>query len=316
MALSAAAAAALKKIAATAATDKKVGKTVLGIIGVVLVALVTPILAIIAIFQGGAQLDFTALKAQAHSEQLANFEQVMLAIEDEIDAQGLSIDPLRAQIIFLCALQGREKEDDFYTKYISCFADGQDVFLGVSEAFGVTFSAEEIEKIERLVGMAREAQTGPSNGVHNRIVALTANDETPLPEGAFSSPLHGQDWKPLVSSGFGMRIHPISGERKFHSGLDLSLPEGTKIYAAQAGKVLIVGNDSDGYGRYCVLYHGGGIATLYAHCSKILVSEGQAVTTETVIARSGNTGATTGAHLHYEVVEQGKPVSPTKYLRG
>jgi len=98
VALSAAAAAALKKVAAAAATDKNVAKTIGGIaLGVILV-LVTPILAIIAVFQGGAQLDMTALAAQAQDERLAYFEQVMLNIEDEITAQGLQLDPLKAQM--------------------------------------------------------------------------------------------------------------------------------------------------------------------------------------------------------------------------
>jgi len=315
MALPAVASAALKKLAAAAATDKNVAKTIGGIaLGVILV-LVTPILAIIAVFQGGAQLDMTALAVQAQNEQLAYFEQVMLAIEDEITAQGLQMDPLQAQVIYLCALQGREREDDFYVDFISCFSGEEDAYAAIGEAFGVTFTEDDIAKIEQLIGMAKEAQTGPGNNIHARIVELTADDETPLPEGAFLSPLHGQDWKPLITSGFGMRIHPISGERKFHSGMDIGVDEGTALYPAQAGKVLIVGDDPDGYGRFVVVYYGGGIATLYAHCSKILVGEGQEVDTETMIARSGDTGASTGPHLHIEFVDQGKPTNPKNYLQ-
>lgn len=315
MSMSAAAAAALKKLAAAAVTDKRIGKTVAGIIGVVIIVMITPILAIIAIFQGGAQLDFTALAAQAQSEQLAYFEQVMLAIEDEIDAQGQQLDPLQAQMIYICALQGREHEDNFYTIYIGCFAGEQDAYAAIAEAFGVRFSADDIARIEQLVGMAREAQTGPSNGVHARIVELTAGDTTSLPEGGFSSPLHDRDWKSLVTSGFGVRVHPITGERHHHTGLDFGLPEGTEIYPAQAGKVLIVGFDSNGYGHYCAVYHGGGMATLYAHCSKILVGEGQDVTTETVIARVGSTGQSTGPHLHFEVCKDGKPQNPKNFIK-
>ena len=238
----------------------------------------------------------------------------MLAIEDEITAQELQTDPLKAQMIYLCALQGKEREEGFYADFISCFAEDQDAYVAINEAFGVAFSADDIEKIEQLIGMAQQAQSGPSNNLHARILELTAEDETPLPEGGFSSPLHGQDWKPLLTSGFGMRIHPISGERRFHSGLDIGIDEGTPVYSAQAGRVLIVGYDKDGYGHYCVVYHGGGMATLYAHNSKILVSEEQEVTTETVIVRSGNTGASTGPHLHIEFIEQGKPVNPKNYL--
>jgi len=314
MAMSAAASAALKKLATAAATDKNVAKTIGGIVLGVLLLLATPVLAIIAIFQNGAQLDMTALAAQARNEQLAYFEQVMLAIEDEISAQELKMDPLKAQVIYLCALQGREKDKGFYAEFISCFAEEQEPYESIGEAFGVTFTEDDIEKIEQLIGLARQAQTGPPNNVHAKILELTADDGTPLPEGGFSSPLHGQDWKPLITSGFGMRIHPISGERKFHAGLDIGVDEGTPLYPAQAGRVLITGEDSS-YGKYVVVYYGGGMATLYAHCSKILVSEGQEVDTETMIARSGDTGASTGPHLHVEFVEDGVPANPKKYLQ-
>ena len=315
MAMSAMTTAALKKLATAAATDKNVAKTIGGIaLGVILV-LITPIFALFGIFQSGSELDFSALAAQAQNEQLAYFESVMLAIEDEIAVQGLDVDPLQAQIIYLCALQDREQEEGFYTNYIACFADGQDVFLDISETFGVTFTKDEIEKIGQLVGMAQESQTGPPNSIHARILELTADDETPLPQGAFLCPLRITDWKSLVTSGFGMRVHPITSERSFHTGIDIAVGSGTSIYPAQAGKVLIV-DENDGFGIHIVIYHGGGMATMYAHCSKILVSEGQEVTTEMVIALSGNTGVfTTGPHLHFEVIDHGKPVSPAKYIR-
>ena len=136
---------------------------------------------------------------------------------------------------------------------------------------------------------------------------------TPLGDEPILSPLRRQDWKPLITSGFGMRIHPITGERKFHTGLDLGIGEGTAVYPMQAGTVLIAGSD-DSYGRYVVVYHGGGLATLYAHCSRILVGEGQEVSTETMIARSGNTGISSGPHLHAEIVDQGVPKNPKNYL--
>jgi len=163
--------------------------------------------------------------------------------------------------------------------------------------------------------MAQEAQSGPSGNLHARILALTADDDTPLPDGVFLSPLRGQDWKSLVTSGFGMRIHPISGERKFHTGLDIGIDEGTELYPVQVGKVLIVGNDPDGYGRFVVVYYGGGLATLYAHCSLILAAEGQEVDTDTVIARSGDTGTSTGPHLHLEFILDGTPQNPKKYIK-
>jgi len=305
--------AALKKIAVAAATDKRVGKTVLGIIGGVLFVVVAPILMLLSLLQGGADLDLSAAIAQAQHEQLVYFEQIMLSIEDEITEQELDIDPLRAQIIFLSALSNHPRDADFFTNYIMLFAGEQDVFEAIGETFGVTFTAEEIEQLEQLIAWAQEAQTGPPSNLHNRIVALAADDDTPF-GGVFSSPLRDRDWRPLLTSGFGIRTHPISGERSHHAGIDLSLPVGTEIYAVAAGRVLIVAYDPHGYGLYVVIYHGGGMATLYAHCSRILVNEGQEVTPETVIAHSGNSGLSRGPHLHFELIENGRPINPTRHL--
>ena len=78
--------------------------------------------------------------------------------------------------------------------------------------------------------------------------------------------------------------------------------------------MLFVRNDTDGYGRHLVINHGGGQASLYAHCSEILVTAGDEVGTDTVIARVGSTGRSTGPHLHIEIIIDGKPVNPKKYL--
>jgi murein DD-endopeptidase MepM/ murein hydrolase activator NlpD len=315
MAVSSAAAAALKKLAAGAATDKRVAKAVGTVIAVAAIALISPILVILALLQSGSQLDFPALAAQSKNEQLQYFEQVMRTIADEIATQNLQIDPILAQIVYLCALQGREKDDNFYSNYITCFANSQAIFDHISETFGVTFTPQDIERIEQLTAMAQASQKAPPNGIHAKIAALTKDDPTPSAEGVFLSPLHDRDWRTLVTSGFGIRVHPMTGERTFHTGLDFGVAEGTKIYAAKPGNVLLVGNQPEGYGLYVVVYHGGGEATLYGHCSRILVSEGDKVSTEMVVALSGNTGQSTGPHLHFEIVRNGVPENPKKQLR-
>lgn len=116
-----------------------------------------------------------------------------------------------------------------------------------------------------------------------------------------------------VSSGFGYRIHPITGTRKLHSGIDYAAPQGTAIYAAEDGVVLTSGW-INGYGYTVTVNHGGGYVTLYAHCSKLLVSAGQTVTTGQTIAKVGSTGNSTGNHLHFEVKVNGKAVNPAGYL--
>ena len=119
--------------------------------------------------------------------------------------------------------------------------------------------------------------------------------------------------KGRISSHFGSRYHPILKKNKFHSGLDIAVPSGTQVKAADGGKVLISGWNG-GYGYYIAIDHGNGISTAYAHNSRLLVKEGDVVYQGQVIAGSGSTGLSTGPHLHFEVRINGAPVDPVKYL--
>jgi murein DD-endopeptidase MepM/ murein hydrolase activator NlpD len=118
-----------------------------------------------------------------------------------------------------------------------------------------------------------------------------------------------------VSSGFGYRIHPISGVRKLHTGIDISAGSGTPIVAAASGTVILA-QWYGGYGNAVVIDHGGGLATLYAHQSSMAVGVGQAVADGQVIGYVGSTGYSTGPHLHFETRENGTPVNPMSYLNG
>ena len=99
-----------------------------------------------------------------------------------------------------------------------------------------------------------------------------------------------------------------------HTGLDIAAPKGTPIKAAAAGKVTYAGNAGDGYGNYVVISHGNGVQTVYAHCSKLLVSKGQQVSQGEVIAKVGSTGNSTGNHLHLEVRKNGIAYNPQNYV--
>ncbi|MFN4218144.1 MAG: peptidoglycan DD-metalloendopeptidase family protein [Candidatus Bipolaricaulia bacterium] len=124
----------------------------------------------------------------------------------------------------------------------------------------------------------------------------------------FAWPVRG-----VLTSGFGPRIHPISGEPDFHQGIDIEVPEGTNIYASCAGRVIVAGRHS-GYGLYIVLEHSNGYRTLYGHLSEIGVYRGQFVEGGQVIGRSGNTGNSTGPHLHFEMLQYGRPLNPLALL--
>jgi len=114
---------------------------------------------------------------------------------------------------------------------------------------------------------------------------------------------------PVISSGFGMRKHPIYKVRKMHTGIDLPKAKGTPVYAAGNGIVSRKGYDS-GYGLFVEIKHAGGFRTLYAHLSKALVNKGESVSIGTQIACVGNSGTSTGYHLHYEVRKDKRFLNP------
>ncbi|HZJ76420.1 MAG TPA: peptidoglycan DD-metalloendopeptidase family protein, partial [Oscillospiraceae bacterium] len=112
-----------------------------------------------------------------------------------------------------------------------------------------------------------------------------------------------------ISSHFGNRIHPILKVPKFHTGIDIKVPAGKDVVAAGNGKV-VTACSLGGYGRTVIIDHGGGIMTLYAHNSKLLVSEGANVVKGQKIALVGSTGMSTGPHVHFEVRKNGQYVNP------
>ncbi|MDR0864083.1 MAG: M23 family metallopeptidase [Candidatus Symbiothrix sp.] len=116
-----------------------------------------------------------------------------------------------------------------------------------------------------------------------------------------------------ISSGFGMRIHPIYGNARMHTGIDLNADPGTPIYATGNGVVESAGWDS-GYGNAVVIDHGFGYKTRYGHCKEMKVRPGQKVIRGQKIATVGSTGAATGPHVHYEVIVRDKYDNPAKYF--
>jgi len=116
-----------------------------------------------------------------------------------------------------------------------------------------------------------------------------------------------------ITSPFGWRIHPIYGYRSFHTGIDIGVPMGTIVKAARYGKVIYTGYNG-AFGLVVIIDHGNSLATMYAHLSRVFVSAGQSVRTLQSIAASGNTGWSTGPHLHFQVDLQGTPVNPISWL--
>lgn len=146
---------------------------------------------------------------------------------------------------------------------------------------------------------------------YDEVLELAKTQEIRMENIPAIQPVMNKDLK-RVASGYGVRIDPVYHVRKFHQGMDFTAPTGTEVFATGNAKVSFVGW-KQGYGNTVILDHGFGYQTLYAHLFKALVRKGQKVRRSDIIALVGNTGKSTGPHLHYEVRLHGKPVDPRNY---
>ena len=197
-----------------------------------------------------------------------------------------------AEPIPLSIRQGTQHKIDYYDS-IAKMTDNQ-------------LAAELAQKVDML---AKELYTQAKS--YDEVLEMAKNQEIRMENIPAIQPVMNKDLK-RVASGYGMRIDPVYHVRKFHQGMDFSAPIGTEIYATGNAKVKFSGW-KQGYGNTVILDHGFGYETLYAHLYKSLVRKGQKVRRSDIIALVGNTGKSTGPHLHYEVRLNGKPVDPRNY---
>lgn len=146
---------------------------------------------------------------------------------------------------------------------------------------------------------------------YDEVVEMAKTQEVRMANIPAIQPVMNKDLK-RVASGYGMRVDPIYHVRKFHRGMDFSAPIGTEVFATGNAKVVFSGWKR-GYGNTVILDHGFGYQTVYAHLYKSLVRKGQKVRRSDVIALVGNSGKSTGPHLHYEVRLHDKHVDPRNY---
>lgn len=154
--------------------------------------------------------------------------------------------------------------------------------------------------------MASEAEAERS--IQNELAKFLQERKSVLASTPSIWPVQG--W---VTSGFGYRISPFTGKRQFHAGLDISTRSGTPIIAPAAGVITFVGREG-GYGKMVVINHGHGLVTRYGHLSSYSVKVGQKVKRGQRIGAVGNTGRSSGPHLHYEVLMSGVPTNPRYYI--
>jgi murein DD-endopeptidase MepM/ murein hydrolase activator NlpD len=167
----------------------------------------------------------------------------------------------------------------------------------------ITSDLKELERQEdKLLAQSKEFE--------KKIIALQSSSKYIGGKIGWPSPGYYK-----ITSPYGYRNHPILKKKKLHTGIDIAVPKGSDIIAANAGKVIYSGYNG-GYGNTIIIDHGGKISTLYAHNSKLLVKVGDEVEKGVAVAKSGSTGLSTGPHLHFEVRENGQHVDPMKYLTG
>ncbi|MEA5026010.1 Membrane proteins related to metalloendopeptidases [Desulfitobacterium sp. LBE] len=329
------------KTAIGAARDERSWKTISVVIAAILTPFILIIVMITSLLSGTAGHNNTAVQQVFHSgvingkvpedfrrcieEMREAFTELDAAISEMtlVSEEG-SLDLTQVKAIFYALFFGTGSLHGMdYRAFADCFVryeertrsgtgqDGGETVESCIVAVPLESLLEIYANLERTLGrgISSEDQANAAE-IYDRALYGTGKTAS---AGEFISPL-GSGWRSMVTSEFGGRIDPFTGSWSGHTGLDLGAAKGTAIRAAQGGTVEKVSYDSRGYGYYLTIAHGGGMVTLYGHCSQILVVEGQAVNVGDVVAKVGSTGRSTGNHLHFEVIVNGIKENPRNYL--
>lgn len=197
-----------------------------------------------------------------------------------------------------------------FGKLSSLTVDGDDSF-----GLGGEFIAVHDNEIEQLAHETRDHYLEMSAMLDEmeKNVPITLREARQTQYSISGTPSEWPTLSKRLTSNFGYRTDPFKGSAAFHAGIDIAGKVGDPVYAAGAGKVITTDKDSS-HGKYIVVEHPGGLQTWYLHLSGIDVSEGDTVAKGEGIGKLGNTGRSTGPHLHFEIVKQGKQINPLPYL--
>lgn len=243
-----------------------------------------------------------------------------------------------AAAVFFAACRGEQGESDsavYKTAQLLCGQQserlidweslrGQDWLQKIKD-FWQGGATELLERLQKLISSQLvppeelPPETIGESGAGGPLPAYSLSaDGLPAAEGTTLAPyfLTASMWSPvsgLVTSRFGWRSHPVSGQEDFHTGVDIAAAQGTPILAALPGVVEQTGY-SESYGNFVVLRHSDNLRTTYNHCSEILAKEGEQLARGDRIALVGSTGISTGPHLHFEVEVKGLKADPLQAL--
>ena len=225
--------------------------------------------------------------------EVAEFDEYILGALRELEAQimekTLEIAEAEAEVAELLIRQQAEQAEQ--------------------QAFMRALDADEAA-LRRVLDDARREEEALIRSIQAR---LSAEGDGSVFVGTFLWPVPGFAIGSGAGSRFGNRVHPVLGGTRFHSGIDIPAPSGTQVLAANGGTVVSAGWNG-GYGNAVVIDHGGGYASLYAHLTSFSVSVGQTVMRGDQIGRVGSTGMSTGPHLHFEILRNGRHIDPMQFF--
>lgn len=192
---------------------------------------------------------------------------------------------------------------DEYNRIMSVDMDAKEIASSAKKVIERAEATDEGQTAEKSTERKSvNTVKSAADGEVMAVMSLFKSDEE------ITVPVHGE-----ITSEYGNRTNPVSGEYLMHSGVDIAASQGTEIRAAYSGIVSEVGSNSVG-GNYISLVHKDGSETLYCHCSKIIAEKGDVIRAGETIALVGSTGRSTGPHLHFEITVDGKTENPLLYL--
>lgn len=254
---------------------------------------------------------------QTTVEEIAVKESRIQQKYSEIETLKMSVEEQKASVEALTATKTKEME-----KYSKEIAESEEL----REAYEAEIDAQEalIEKLEaEAIRKAEEAARKKAEEEAKKKAAQSASGsdsssgKTDSSAGTSASTSTGWTWpcpsSRRITSEYGWRMHPTLGYKKYHNGIDIGAPTGSPILAASSGTVIAASYNST-MGNYVMIDHGGGVITIYMHCSALNTSMGSQVSTGQTIAYVGSTGRSTGPHLHFGVRINGEYTSPWNYV--
>ncbi|MFN7312750.1 MAG: M23 family metallopeptidase [Bacteroidota bacterium] len=243
-------------------------------------------------------------KEKILKRELENYELQTRLMNKKVDQLAKQLEELkdRDQNIYRAIF---EADPIDYNSVKSSINDYKDL-EGFESNSGIVALRTRIDALSNQVGVQLQSMT--------QLAKLAENKTEFLASIPAIQPISNKNLR-RMASGFGYRMHPIYKTYKMHAGIDFTAPTGTPIYATGNGRVVPAGDDGgSGYGNHVVIDHGFGYKSLYAHMFRLKVRVGEKVKRGQLIGYVGNTGLSSGPHLHYEVIRNGKKINPINYF--